>query len=643
MSKDKNNLYDKNWLEPIFQKSPDGIVVQDADGKILEANASFSKLCNLSRDEIIGKKTSDFFCPDSKEKWNHFFDKLIKAEWSNIEVTCVFTDGRKIPIEVTLIAKTVSFGKNIFVFHVRNVSVYHTVENALMASQNQWELSFNAIGDAMWILDRNGHILRGNQAALKKTADLNADPIGADFFEIHEIKSVNGQLNDFRSKLFSTPQTYPQVEFKKIAGKFSMSSYPIKNDSNETTGGIVLIENITEQCRQKELLKKIDIQRQRSSRIEALGRMAGGITHDFNNILTTLLGYVSLVLQSDNLGHNERANLIEIMHTIERGTVITRQLFEFSSANKSDLKTLNLNIVIQKMYKMLVNILGPKITITNHLDQQLWNISADVSRIERIITNLAGNARDAMPSGGEFIIETANTILDNNFCQNHPELKAGKFILLQISDTGTGMTTEIMERIFEPFFTTKERGRGTGLGLPSVFGIVRQFGGEIVCYSEINKGTTLKIYLPKSSMTEDTTAEPVPVATSDLPGGTETIFIVDDEIHIVSMLNQILSKIGYKVLSATNCSQAITRIKEHQGAVDLILSDIIMPDMNGIELITILREKRPKLKAIFMSGYTNSMAVESVGMDIDTVFLQKPFTFEDLARKIRSSLDTPAK
>ena len=639
MSADKKN--NKDWLELIFRQSPDGIIIHEANGKILEANTSFGKLCNKPLNEIIGKKFSDLLCPDSKANWKHSFEKLIKNEWSNIEGICIFTDGRKIPIEVSVISNKESHGKNLVILHVRNVYVYHTVENALMASQNEWELSFNSIGEAMWIMDRTGHILRANQAALKKTAASAPDPIGSDFFEIHELKHFNGSLKDFRSKLFDAPQVFPRLEFKKIKGKYNLSSYPIKSSTGETSGCLVLIEDVTEQSHQEELLKKIEIQRQRNSRIEALGRMAGGIAHDFNNILTTLLGYVSLILQSDQLGQNERTNLIEIMHTVERGTALTRQLFDFSSEKKSDLNSINLNNVIQKMQKMLINILGPKISISNHLDQQLWNTNADVSRIERIIINLVANSRDAMPSDGELIIETANTVLDSNFCKNHPELKPGNYVLLQICDTGTGIPPEATERIFEPFFTTKKTGKGTGLGLSSVFGVVRQFGGEIICYSELGKGTTFKIYLPRSM--EKAIEEAPPKMPGDLPGGSETIIIVDDEVHIVSMLNQILSKIGYKILSATNSSQALARCKEYNGEIDLILSDVIMPDMNGIEMLSILRKKRPQLKAIFMSGYTNSMAVESAGMDASTVFLQKPFTFEDLAKKIRTSLDKPTK
>ena len=628
---------DINWLEPIFRMSPDGIVVQDGAGKILKANDRFGKLCNKPLEEIIGRHFIDLLCPASQSNWNRNFEKLLRNEWSNIEGTFIFTGGRKIPIEVTLMAPVSEHGKNFIILHVRDTSVYHTVENALMASQNEWELSFNAIGNAMWILDRKGRILRANQAALKKISVAAADPIGVDFFEIHELKHNASSIAEFRSKLYSEPQEIPRIEFSKFEGKYSLFSYPIKNSSGETSGCLVLIEDITEQVRQEEILKKIEIKRQRNSRIEALGRMAGGIAHDFNNILTTLLGYISLVLQSDHLGQNERANLVEILHTVERGTALTRQLFEFSTEKKPNLKAINLNSVIQNMQKMLINICGPKIRIANHLDQQLWNINADVSRIERIITNLATNSRDAMPGGGELSIETANTVLDSNFCKNHPELKPGNYVLLQVCDTGFGIPPEAIERIYEPFFTTKKSGKGTGLGLASVFGIVRQFGGEIICYSEMNKGTTFKIYLPQSF--EKAQEEAKPGIPAELPGGSETILIVDDEVHIVSMLNQILSKIGYKIISATNSTQAIARAKEHQGNIDLVLSDVIMPDMNGIELLNLLRENRPGVKAIFMSGYTNSMAIDAVGMDANTVFLQKPFTFEDLAKKIRSCID----
>ncbi|MFA7160461.1 MAG: response regulator [Kiritimatiellia bacterium] len=631
---------DINWLEPIFRMSPDGIVVQDEAGKILKANDRFGKLCNKPLEEIIGWHFIDLLCPESQANWNRNFEKLIRNEWSNIDGTFIFTGGRKIPIEVTLMAPVSEHGKNFIILHVRDTSVYHTVENALMASQNEWELSFNAISNAMWILDRKGRILRANQAALKKISAAAADPIGVDFFEIHELKHNASSIAEFRSKLYSEPQEIPRIEFSKIEGKYSLFSYPIKNSSGETSGCLVLIEDITEQVRQEEILKKIEIKRQRNSRIEALGRMAGGIAHDFNNILTTLLGYISLVLQSDHLGQNERTNLVEILHTVERGTALTRQLFEFSTEKKPNLKAINLNSVIQNMQKMLINICGPKIRIANHLDQQLWNINADVSRIERIITNLATNSRDAMPGGGELSIETANTVLDGNFCKNHPELKPGNYVLLQVCDTGFGIPPEAIERIYEPFFTTKKSGKGTGLGLASVFGIVRQFGGEIICYSEMNKGTTFKIYLPQSF--EKAQEEAKPGIPAELPGGSETILIVDDEVHIVSMLNQILAKIGYKIISATNSTQAIARAKEHQGNIDLVLSDVIMPDMNGMELLNLLRENRPEVKAIFMSGYTNSMAIDAVGMDANTVFLQKPFTFEDLAKKIRSCIDRKA-
>ncbi|MDD5483154.1 MAG: ATP-binding protein [Kiritimatiellae bacterium] len=628
---------DAQYLATIFQQSPDGIVLQDPGGTIIETNASFCKLCNQPPEKIIGKKFADMLCPASRTQWDHDLAKLLKNEWSEIDEICIFTDGHKIPVEVGLIAKTAYGGRDAVILHVRNVSVYHTVENALLASQNQWELCFNSISDKMLILNRQGCILRANQAALQKITPLAAEPVGAVFFDIFRTKNPAGQIQELRAKMYAAPCALAEIEFEKLPGKYSFFSYPIISGNDKNSGCIVIIKDITEQCRQAELLKKAEARRQRTNRIETLGRMVGGIAHDFNNILTTLLGYVSLVLQSETLGQNERISLTEIMRTVERGTALTRQLFDFSSEKKPDLKIINLNAVIQNMQKMLIQLLGPNITIAARLDQQLWNTNADVSRLERIIANFAANARDAMPAGGEFVIETGNTILDANFCRTHPELKPGNYVLLQVSDTGTGMPPAVLERIFEPFFTTKKNAKGLGLGLSSVFGIVRQFGGEIICYSEVGRGTTFKVYLPQS--TEKAYEEPQNAADSNLPGGPETVFIVDDEIHITSMLSQILSKIGYKVLTATTSSKAIALCRKHKGNIDIILSDIIMPDMNGVELLATLRETRPELKAIFMSGYTSSMAVESTGMDKNTVFLQKPFTFEELARKIRSSLD----
>lgn len=640
MNKGKTIPSDKRWLEDTFLATPDGIIVYDFSGTILEANPAFSAICRQPVAAIIGKKYVDLLCPSSKAHWTRNLEKLIKGEWSNIDDSCMFADGTKIPLEFKVLTKTVFQGKKAIVLHIRNVSIYHTVENALVASQTQWELSFNSINDEMWIIDRNFRVLRANQAALRKVTLFKSDPIGAVFADIYHARNPATGLEPLLSKIFQEPRIIPEIEFDQIKGTFSLASYPIKGTDGKATEAIVIIRDITEQCRQEALLKKIEIQRQKSHRIEALGRLAGAIAHDFNNILTTLLGYISLVLQSDNLGNNERTYLTEIMRTVERGTALTRQLFDFSTEKKSDLKPLNLNVVIQNIHKMLLQILGAGIAITTRLDQQLWNINGDVSRLERMLTNFATNARDAMSSGGEFIIETVNTVLDENFCRTHPELKPGNYVLLQVSDTGSGMPPEIMERIFEPFFTTKQKGKGIGLGLTSVFAIVRHFGGQIICYSEKDKGTTFKVYLPKSS--GQSVEEKHGSAAGELPGGSETILIVDDEIHIVSMLTQILTKIGYKVLSATNSSKAIQFCKEYNGAIDTVLSDVIMPDMNGVELLSALRELRPQMKAVFMSGYTNSMAVESVGLEKNTVFLQKPFTFEELAKKIRLALDQRA-
>jgi PAS domain S-box-containing protein len=641
MSKEQKGRSDTNWLETIFHHSPEGIVLQDAEGIILEANESFARMCKHSLHSIIGKKISNLLCPVNKANWEHDLQKLIKGEWTNIEELCVFADGHKLPIRLEIISKTKYHGREVVILNIQNISAFYTFENALVAAQNQWELSFNAIADMMLILDNHGHILRANQAALQKMFAYQPDPIGLLFFDLFHIKGKEHEATALPDKMFTEHVSVHKVEFNEFKGSYNLFSYPITNWENKVTGCIAIIEDISEQVKQEGHIKRIEQSRQRSYRIEALGRLAAGIAHDFNNMLTTLMGYVSLVLQSESIGPNDRNCLIEIMRTIERGTALVRQLFDFSAERKEKYKTINVNTVIHNMQKMLAQILGANISIVTRLDQRLWNVNADVPRIERIIMNLAANARDAMPSGGEFIIETINTVLDEHFCLNHPELKPGNYIVLEISDTGTGMTPEIQERIFEPFFSTKMKGKGLGLGLPSVYGIVRQFGGEIICYSQLGKGTTFKVYLPQS--TDKIQEEKSAVRPAELPGGSETVLIVDDEIHIVSMLKQILSRIGYKVISATTSSQAITLCKEFKDDIHLVLSDIIMPDMNGVELITLMRELHPEIKAIFMSGYTTNMAIESMGMEKNMVFLQKPFTFEELAHKIRDSLKTNEK
>ena len=378
-----------------------------------------------------------------------------------------------------------------------------------------------------------------------------------------------------------------------------------------------------------------------TSKMEAIGRLAGGIAHDFNNMLTSILGYSSLMLKMTKPDDPRHNDIHEIILAAERATALTRQLLDFSRNQAIETKNVSLNAVIQNMQEFLGRTLGEKIKLNMRLSPGLRNIKADVSRLEQVVVNLVVNARDAMPGGGQLMMETDNLCLDQNFCATHPDLAPGNYVELEISDTGCGMQPNVLEHLFEPFFTTKAKGQGTGLGLTTTYGIVKQFGGHITVYSEVGRGTTFKLYFPESQE-EDAAGSPA-TQESVLLRGDETIMVIDDETNIVTMVSQILTELGYHVISATSGREAQILSDQHAQKIDMVLTDIIMPELNGPDLVRMLRQKRPTLKALYMSGYANNAAAQIGELKPDTAFLQKPFSSETLTHCIRKVLDAPGK
>ena len=375
--------------------------------------------------------------------------------------------------------------------------------------------------------------------------------------------------------------------------------------------------------------------------MEAIGRLASGIAHDFNNMLTSILGYSSLMLKMTKPDDPRRNDIHEIILAAERATALTRQLLDFSRNQAIETRNVSLNAIIQNLQEFLGRTLGEKIKLTMRLDPDLRNIKADVSRLEQVIVNLVVNARDAMPSGGQLMIETDNLSLDHNFCAMHPHMAPGDYVELEVSDTGCGMPSNVLEHLFEPFFTTKAKGKGTGLGLTTTYGIVKQFGGHITVYSEVGRGTTFKTYFPESQG-ESEAGSPA-TQESVLLRGNETIMVVDDETNIVNMISQILTELGYHVIAATSGCEALSLSDQHAQMIDMVLTDIIMPELNGPDLVRMLHRKRPTLKALYMSGYANNAAVQIGVLKPDTAFLQKPFSSETLTCCIRKVLDAPGK
>ncbi|TAL10509.1 MAG: PAS domain S-box protein [Nitrospirae bacterium] len=401
------------------------------------------------------------------------------------------------------------------------------------------------------------------------------------------------------------------------------------------------MRDITERKRAEEALHQSEEQLRQSQKMEAIGKLAGGVAHDFNNLLTAITGYSDLLLGHAQLDGQARKNAEEIRKAAFRAASLTHQLLAFSRRQMLTSKVLNLNAVIMDLEPMLRRLIGEDIELTIVPGPALGQVQADPSQIEQIILNLVINARDAMPRGGKLTIETANVELDEEYAGRHAAFQPGSYVLVAVSDTGMGMDEETAARVFEPFFTTKEPGKGTGLGLSTVYGIVKQSDGYIWVYSEPGLGTTFKFYLPRSTSLSDKVQ--ADVERTQIPQGTETILLAEDEDVVRTLVGSILQDGGYTVLAASHSEEAFRISGRHDGTIDLMVTDVVMPGMSGRELAERLASLRPQMKVLYISGYTDDAIVRHGVQAEGTAFLQKPFTPDVLLRKVREVLETPVK
>jgi two-component system cell cycle sensor histidine kinase/response regulator CckA len=413
----------------------------------------------------------------------------------------------------------------------------------------------------------------------------------------------------------------------------------IRDKKGRITGIRSMIEDITERRRAEEALRKSEEQLRQWQRVEAIGRLAGGVAHDFNNLLMTIKGCSELLLGELDSHDSRREEVEEIRKAAERATALTRQLLAFGRRQVLQPQVLDLNEVVANMDRMLQRLIGEDIHLLTVPDPELWPVTVDPGQIEQVIMNLAVNARDAMPGGGKLTIETANVVLDEDYARRHVSVKPGPCVMLAVTDNGCGMDKEIQSHLFEPFFTTKAKGEGTGLGLSTVYGIVKQSGGNIWAYSEPGLGTTFKIYLPRAEEAVKTYRPKIAPTVS--PGGSETILLVEDEEAVRAIVSKILQNKGYTVLEAHHGHEALQICKDHQGPIHLMVTDVVMPHMSGSELAERLTSLRPELRVLFMSGYPDKAIVHHGVLGAGTSFLQKPFALSALECKVRDLLDTP--
>src|ERR1700722_18471280 len=483
--------------------------------------------------------------------------------------------------------------------------------------------------------DSTGKMLDINPAFVAMLGYANSEElIGQHIHGLYADTDLWFNLADFLRS--SSPFQGVAAEWKRKDGTTTVVRVSGRSVTNGKEGAVIF-ELFTEDVTERRALEQ---QLRQAQKMEAVGRLAGGIAHDFNNLLMVISGYTEFLLERLGTAPDLRAPAQEIASAAERASSLTRQLLAFSRKQMLAPKIVNLNDVVTENIKMLTRMIGEDIDLVIVPGANLWAVRADSGQIEQVIMNLAVNARDAMPSGGKLTIEITNATLDDNYARVHAPLQSGDYVMVAISDTGAGMDTETQSHIFEPFFTTKGP-KGTGLGLSTVYGIIKQSGGYIWVYSEVGRGTTFKIYLPRVASTGEAVVQvATPVEQQRVEPGTETILLVEDETNLRYLARQYLEKQGYKVIEAADGAVAMQIAVAHEKVIHLLLTDVIMPGMNGRELAQRISEIRPNVKILYMSGYTENVIGHNGMLDAGVRLLQKPFTLRDLKSKVREVLDT---
>ncbi len=416
------------------------------------------------------------------------------------------------------------------------------------------------------------------------------------------------------------------------------NKFPLYDRKGTLYGLAAISTDVTELKTAEETLRKREAELRQSQKMEAIGRLAGGIAHDFNNLLTVIMGYADLMSIELTEDHPWHENVSGIRNEADRAAMLVRQLLAFSRRQVLHPVISNLNTIVGGMDKLLRRILDENIELVTILDPQLANVRIDQGQLEQVILNLAVNGRDAMPDGGRLILETRNVDLNKEYVSEHQDITPGQYVLLMVSDTGHGIPAEIKAHIFEPFFTTKAPDAGTGLGLATVYGIIKQSDGSIEVYSEAQQGTTFKIYLPQ--VNEQTSAVGAdPGKATILTGGSETVLLVEDDPGIRQLLSNVLREYGYSVLEAGRPSEAFQLCNSRKSGIDLIITDVIMPEMSGPKMAQQIKQQRPETRLIYISGYTHGVIAHHEKLENEVRLLQKPFTLETLLTQIRQLLD----
>lgn len=619
-------------LSSLFASMTDVFLVLDFDGRYLKIGAEHSSLYKPPSD-LLGKTLHEVFPPKEAEFFaSHVRNAIAEGRMHRVEYSLEI-NGK----ETWFDGSVSPMSKNTVLWIARDITAYRRAEERLNRQLRFTEAITANLGEGLYALDRQGLVTFVNPAAEKMLGWPRADMLGREMHSLVHFQDAHGRpkpasecelLRVLDSGKTVTIETDVFTRRDGTIFPVSYTAAPLV-DNGAIIGAVLAFQDISER-------QSLENQLRQTSKLEAVGRLAGGVAHDFNNLLTIITGSAGLALAHSDLPPSIRTSVEEIRQASDRAAALTHQLLTFSRRQQFEPEVVNLNPVIGDISRMVRRLIGEDIELNLSLNPALWCIRADAGQVEQVILNLAVNARDAMPDGGTLSIETANITIDGSGRQ--PSLPPGRYAAITVSDTGCGMTAKTQSHIFEPFFTTKEPGKGTGLGLSTVYGIVSQSGGEIRVRSEPGNGATFTIHFPAvDAVKDDTVVEAVPSFSST--GGNETVLLTEDNEAVRRLMGAILRNDGYRVLEAADGIEAISLCTQHEKQIDLLITDLVLPKMNGREIAEIVQAKCAGIRILFISGYAADTIMSKLPIGGGVAFLQKPFTADGLSQKVRDLLD----
>ncbi|MCG6881121.1 MAG: PAS domain S-box protein [Deltaproteobacteria bacterium] len=626
----------------LFETMAQGVLYFNAEGKFVSANPAARRMLGLPPDQFIGMDAGDLRWRLVQEDGSDFPVENLPSRiafrtgrkvsnvvigfknahddtrrWIRVNATPQFKPGEERPFQVYATVEDITESKKAFDRTQRLASIVQSTGNAIISKTLDGTITtWNPAAERMY-----GYC--AEEAIGRNIAMLVPDEAKADLE-----KTLEGIRRGDRVANYETVRRGKDGTLIDV----SLTVSPIHDEAGHVVGSSAIAQDISQLKRAVAERQVMEEQFHQSQKLESIGRLAGGVAHDFNNMLNVILGYGELMLtklqEADPLWEYTR----EVVEAGKRAAALTRQLLAFSRKQTLQPRVLNLNDIISNLEKMLGRLIGEDIRLTTALAEDLCRVEVDPGQIEQVIMNIAVNARDAMPQGGVLTIETRNAALDARYAQDHISVVPGDYLLLAMTDNGCGMDETTREKLFEPFFTTKEKGKGTGLGLATVYGIIKQSKGYIWVYSEPGKGTAFKIYLPCTATPQS--SREVTAVPEETRGSGQTILVVEDEAALRKLCAAVLKKAGYQVLVAGNGGEALLMIEEKKAQPDLVLTDVVMPEMSGKILVDRLRKTLPHIRVLFMSGYTDDAIVPHGVLDADIPFIEKPFNTRALINKI---------